>query len=163
MPVGNYQLAYGEIRKGKKKQTQKLVIVPQRAPPTYSVKEGATTVVKLGGPFGFDFRYSLEGETLKVEGKSVVVVGAEGERYERAWNCVARPEVSWRKAGTKKASKAEKMPIALSNEVVNQLGWAAPWFPLDLELQAPQAGGAVEVQLVDKKHEVFGKVESAWK
>ena len=42
------------------------------------------------------------------------------------------------------------------------MGWEAVWFPLDLALDV-KGQGEVEVQLVDKKHELFGKLESEWK
>jgi len=118
--------------------------------------------VQLGAPFGFDFRSRLEDGELTVEGGSVVVVGQAGERYERAWQCVAETEASWRKKGTKKASKPEKMPRILDNQGITDFGWGASWFPLDVKLPAPNVD-AVEVQLTDKKHPLFGKVESAWK
>ena len=43
-------------------------------------------------------------------------------------------------------------------------GWPAAWFPLDTTVETKEKPGTeVEVQLVDKKHDLFGKVESDWK
>ena len=162
VPTGRYTLYYGEVRKGKKRQMQKTLIVPGKGMANYDVRSGETTLVQLGAPFGFDFRSRLEEGELTVEGGSVVVVGQAGERYERAWQCVAETEASWRKKGTKKASKPEKMPRILDNQGITDFGWGASWFPLDVKLPAPNVD-AVEVQLTDKKHPLFGKVESAWK
>lgn len=163
VPTGRYTLYYGEVRKGKKRQMQKALIVPGKGMANYDVRRGETTVVQLGAPFGFDFRTRLEDGQVSVEGASVVVTGAAGERYERAWQCVAETEMSWRKKGTKKASKPEKMPRILDNQGITDHGWGASWFPLDTKAPTGPGVDAVEVQLVDKKHPLFGKVESAWK
>lgn len=163
VPVGTYQLFYGEVRKGKKSQLQKVTIVRSNDTPTWEVNPGKTTLVTLGAPFGFAFKHTLEGETLRVEGQSVVVTGSAKERYERPWNCTARPEVAWRKKGTKKGSKPERMPFMIASEDIDTKGWPAAWFPFDLELQLIGAPGAVEVQLTQKKHDLFGKIESDWK
>jgi hypothetical protein len=164
VPVGRYALIYGEIRKGKRKQVQKVVILPGKSSPTWQVEAGKTATVSLGAPFGFDFKYASEGEKLKVEGMSVVVVGKSGERYERAWACVPRPEVFWRKKGNKTAAnKGEKMAVILDPDTLAKLKVAAAWFPLDIEVPLKGEKSPVEVQLVEKKHELFGKIESEWK
>ena len=99
VPVGTYWLYAGEVRKGKKQQAAKALILPPSTPLSWKVAAGATTKVELGGPFGFDFKASRTQDGVTVLGKSVVVIGARGERYERPWNCVARPEVSVPQAG----------------------------------------------------------------
>jgi hypothetical protein len=162
VPVGRYTLAFGVIHKGKKKQMEKCVIIPPKSAPNYDVTKGGTTVISLGAPFGFDFNARNDGGKLTITGQSVVVTGASGERYERPWQCVAHPEASWRKKGAKKAEKTVKMQLVQSTDTIEKLGFESTWFPLDLEI--PDVGaGEVEVQLVDKKHELFGKVESDWK
>jgi hypothetical protein len=165
VPVGNYSLFYGELRKGKKKQMQKsLILPPKDNPPSWSVRKNEATTVTLGAPFGFDFRTEIDGSKLKVKGKTVVVTGAAGERYERPWNCVARPEVAWRKKGARQALGDAKMPMPDYSSIENKdLGWSALWFPLDLAAELKEKGNAFEVQLTQKKHDLFGKVESAWK
>lgn len=161
VPVGKYSLAYGELRKGKKKQMQKCVILPARNAGTYDVTKDGTTVITLGAPFGFDFVTKPEEGKLTVTGRSVVVTGSAGERYERTWQCVPKVEASWRKQGAKKVEKSFKMSVPASNDIIQKLGWDAMWFPLDLEMH--DIKGDAEVQLVDKKHDLFGKVESEWK
>lgn len=165
VPAGRYTLFYGEVRKGKKRQTVKAVMLPGRSAGNYDVKPGGTTVVTLGAPYSFDWTAVASEEKVRVVGGSVVVTGVGGERYERAWGCVPRPEVSWRKKGTKKGSGPMKMPAITDQENLykrgNQ-GWLDVWFPLDLELETKGAD-AVELQLVDEKNKLFGKIESAWK
>ena len=163
VPVGRYTLFYGEVRKGKKKQVQKTLILPGKNSPSFEVKANETVAVPLGAPFGFDFKFRRDGSKLTVDGKTVTVIGRSQERYERAWNCVARPEVAWRKAGTKTGSKPEKMPVLQGTEGIEKFGWEATWFPLELELDLRQEKDPIEVQLIDKRHDLFGKVESAWK
>jgi hypothetical protein len=164
VPVGRYRLLCGELRKGKKRQTSKCLILPGKATPNWTVAKGETAVAQLGAPFSFSFHFTRDGDRLQVEGKSVVVTGSASERYERPWNAVPRPEVSWRKAGSRHGSKGEEMDIVMDNDKITQLGWAAAWAPLDItvELHGLAAGEAVEVQLAEKKNPLFGKVESAW-
>ena len=163
VPAGKYSFFYGEVRKGKRKQTQKVLILPGKSMPTWQVEPGKTAVVQLGGPFGFDWRHSVDGDKVKVEGASVCVVGAKGERYERAWGCVPRPEVSWRKKGTKTGSKGELMKVILDQDTMIKQKPDASWFPLDLEVPLKGEKNAIEVQLLEKKHDLFGKIESEWK
>ncbi|MBL8857378.1 MAG: hypothetical protein JNL28_02580 [Planctomycetes bacterium] len=162
VPVGRYTLYYGEIRKGKKRQMEKCVIVPPKSAINYDVTKGGTTVVTLGAPFGFDFTYRYEENKLTVVGQSVVVTGSIGERYERPWQSVAHPEAGWRKKGAKKAAHTSKMPPAMGYDSIEKHGWESAWFPLDHEMEVKGAD-EVEVQLIDKKHDLFGKVESDWK
>lgn len=162
VPIGRYTLYYGEVRKGKKKQVQKTIILPGKNAQNYDVTKGSTTVVTLGAPFSLDFAYRAEEDKIVVTGMSVVVVGSAGERYERPWSCVPKVEAGFRKKGTKKAGKYDKMPMIQDNEGIVKLGWDAVWFPLDLALDV-KGQGEVEVQIVDKKHDLFGKLESEWK
>jgi hypothetical protein len=164
VPAGTYTLYYGEMRKGKKRQMQKMAILPPaQNPPSWTVGPGETTVVSLGGPYSFDFKPVFEAEKLSIDGTTVAVVGAHGERYERAWNCVSKPEVSWRKKGTKKSSKPERMERVPDAAAIEKLGYVATWFPMKFEVELKGVEGPLEVQLSEKKNDLFGKVESPWK
>jgi hypothetical protein len=163
VPVGRYELFYGEIQKGKKKQMQKCVILsaPHNANP-YDVTKDKVTVVTLGAPYALDFEYKTEEGKVAITGKTVVITGSQGERYERPWHCVPRPEAAWRKKGTKTGSKGTKMELLTDSNMLEKLGFEAAWFPLDLTVDTKGAG-EVEVQLSEKKNELFGKIESSWK
>lgn len=163
VPAGTYELFYGDLRKGKKQQTAKALILPGRRSKSIRVEPGKVETLELGAPFGFEFKQSLDGEVLTVVGQSVVVTGAAGERYERVWNCVPQPEVSWRKAGSKKGSKGEDMENVMSSDQLDQLGWESGWFPRDLIQTLKNPPEAVEVQLIEKKNKLFGKITSEWK
>jgi hypothetical protein len=71
--------------------------------------------------------------------------------------------VSYRKAGSKKGSKGEKMGAVQTQEELGELGWPSAWAPRDLRIDKKPSDGAVEVQLVEKKNKLFGAIESAWK
>ncbi len=164
LPVGNWKLFCGELRKGKKVQTMKALILPGATNHPWTVVEGGETKAELGGPFGFDFKVDDEGDKLTVNGNSIVVTGQHGERYERAWNCVARPEAAWRKEGDRKGSKPQKFKMVSSQEQITAANsWAIAWFPVDLDLDKKGVTEAAEVQLTEKKNKLFGKISSEWK
>ena len=99
--------------------------------------------------------------------RRIVALGIARERYERMWNCAPRPEVSVRKAGTKKGSKPEKMNVVLDLLERNEDGTfkyteADTWRPVDTAYPTKK-GEAVELQLVEKKNKLFGEIESDWK
>ncbi|MCC7013535.1 MAG: hypothetical protein IT454_13305 [Planctomycetes bacterium] len=168
VPAGTYELFAGELRSGKKAQTMKaLMLPPQSNGKKWTVAKGAECTVQLGGPFGFDFVFETGESSLTLKGKSITVVGVAGERYERTWNCVPRPELSWRKAGTKKGSKPEKLDIVqdlleTAEDGSYKYSETDTWRPIDSVVEIKK-GEAVEMQLVEKKNKLFGEIESAWK
>lgn len=163
VPVGRYDIYCGRVSKGKKKQLMKALLLPGDDSTHYDVRAGEETTVEIGAPYGFDWDADVAGSMVSVTGKSVVVVGRGGERYERVWNAVPRPEVSVRKPGSKRGSKGEEMNAALDQSVIDETGdWASVWFPLDTEIPN-KAGDEAELQLIEKKNKLFGKIESIWK
>ena len=162
LPPSKYTLFCGELRKGKKIQTMKTLILPGKETPPWRVEVGGTTEVELGGPFGFDFEVEEDGRNLTIPGNSVVVTGVADERYERPWNCVPKPDASVRKQGDKKGSKPEGFRAVGEQEELIQGGWSVAWFPKDLDLKK-KFDDKAEVQLTQKKNKLFGKIESTWK
>jgi hypothetical protein len=163
VPVGRYKLYFGVVHKGKKKQMMKALIIPGEGSGHYDVLAGEEIDVEIGAPYGFDFEASVDDSSVLVVGKSVVVVGRGGERYERVWNAVPRPDVTVRKAGSKRGSKPETMDLVMDQQAIYDTGdWAVAWFPRDIEV-VNKAGDDAEVQLVEKKNKLFGKIESVWK
>jgi len=164
LPVGTYKLFCGEVRKGKKQQTMKALILPGKSMGVWRVNAGESTKVELGAPFSFDFEFDEGADSITIPGKSVVVTGVAGERYERLWNCVARPEASYRAPGSKKGSKAEDFKVVSTQEEINAAGdWSVAWFPADLTLVKRGGLEKSEVQLQEKKNKLFGKIVSDWK
>lgn len=163
LPVGGYTLLCGELRKGKKLQTMKALMLPGKGMPTWTVSAGETTKVQLGAPFGFDFTFENSADSVTVHGDSIAVTGVGGERYERLWNCVARPEIAYRPKGRGKGAKGGDMKLALSQEEINEGGWKVAWFPYDLTVKKKSKSDETEVMLTQKKNKLFGKIESDWK
>jgi len=168
VPAGTYSLFVGELRTGKKQQTAKALITTGASAPSIVVRAGEESVLKLGAPYHFEFATEADGEEqIRVVGKSVSIVGSAGERYERAWNCSPRPEVSVRKAGAKKGGKPERMDVVSNLEEVDENGKYKfladdTWRPLDTSFEVKK-GEKVEVQLVEKKNKLFGDISSDWK
>ena len=163
VPVGVYKLYYGEMRKGSKREMAKTIILPGADTQTWTVTKGKTTTVELGQPYSFDFQVQQDAKMAKVVGGTVVVTGKAGERYERPWNCVPRPDMSIRKKGAKKGTKPQKMDAIVGNDQLYSIGWEHAWFPLDTVIDKQAGDGTVEVQLTEKKNKLFGKVVSDWK
>lgn len=167
VPVGTYELFIGELRQGKKAQTLKCLILPGSDTRRFTVAKGAETPVTLGAPFSFDFRVETAEESFKVKGASVAVLGGGKERYERFWNCVPRPDVSWRKAGAKKGGKPEQMDIVMdlleqTEDGKYRFSETDTWRPIDTEFEIKK-GEAVEVSLSEKKHKLLGDVSSEFR
>ncbi len=164
VPVGRYQLYWGVVTKGAKRQLMKALVLPTEDAPTYEVTEGKTVAVKLGAPYDLTATYETADESVTVVGKNVAVLGSGGERYERFYLCVPRPEASYRKKGTKKASKPEEMSIIQDRDGFDRKGgYAAMWKPLDLVLPKRANETEVEVQLTEKKNKLFGKIDGNWR
>ena len=163
VPRGRYGLYFGMVSKGKKRQTIKALILSGENTPKWTVDEGKTVEVTLGKPFGFDFKFVADEDTIVVDGSSVVVTGVADERYERPWGCVPRPEVSYRKAGSKRGSKGEKMATLRSQQELYDTQFKQGWSPKDLTLKKKPSETEVEVHLFEKKNKLFGKVDSVWR
>ncbi|MAF65430.1 MAG: hypothetical protein CMJ84_07215 [Planctomycetes bacterium] len=163
VPVGRYSLYYGELRKGKKRQMVKTLFVPGEATPTWDAVAGETTIVELGSPFSYDFKFEEDASAISVPGKNVVFTGVAYERYERPWGCVPQPDVSYRQVGSRRGSKPVTMEVVMDQDQLFELEWKAAWSPLDLILEKRSATDASELQLSEKKNKLFGKVASDWK
>ena len=162
VPIGRYELYFGMVAKGKKKQVMKAVMIAGADTETWDVLAGSEVEITLGAPYGFGFTATVDDQSVLVEGSSVCVVGSGGERYERIWNAVPRPEVSIRKVGSTRGTKPEEMPKVNGQDAIYSEGWAVAWFPRDLEVPN-RLGEDVEVQLTEKKNKLFGKIESVWR
>ncbi len=163
VPTGSYTLLFGEVRKGKRTQVLKALILPGDGMAAWTVKPGETTEISLGAPFDLEFKATDAAGKVKITGASVAVLGAAKERYERLWNCTLQPEAFLRKAGTKKGGRGETMDIVLDQETLFGEGFKAGWFPRDLEIDKRGEEAPVELQLVEKKNKLFGEIESTWR
>ncbi len=164
VPVGGYELFAGRVSKGKRNSMMKALVLPGTSMPSYAVRAGETTVIEMGSPFGFDFELQQTDDSVTVVGASVVVTGRGRETYQRMYACVPSPEASERRAGSKKGSKGEKMrPLGSQEDLLAVNNWTYMWFPQDVVLSKKKKGEPAEVQLVEKKNKLFGKITSDWK
>lgn len=162
VPVGKYSMFIGGLSKGKRVGVQKILILPGAEQAAYPVMAEETTEVTMGGPFEFDFVAEDMGEQVRIVGQSIVVIGAGGERYERPWNNRPFPEGSLRKVGSKRGGKPEKFFSQLDPDTLYD-DWNRGFFPAYLVLEKPKGATEVEVQITEKKNDLFGKLESPWK
>lgn len=162
VPIGRYAFLCGGYREGERPDgIRKCILTAGKNMPPVVVKRGETSKLTLGAPFSFDFRATISGEKVTVQGSSITVVGAGGERYHRLWNARVQPEVSLRKAGSKKGNKGGRMSLIGDPQTLNDKGFDKCWKPLDLDVENG-FGAEVEVQLVQDKSKLFGKIESPW-
>jgi len=163
LPIGQYRLVQGVVREGRRLQVTKALILGVEGKAGFAVEEGKTTVFAVGAPFDIDFRANVTDKNVRLVANTMTVTGQAGERYHRLWGYPLRPEVSLRKVGAKKGERPQKMPIVLDQSTVNEKGLAVAWYPMDLELKHDFGTVEVEVQVSEKKHPLFGKLESSWK
>jgi hypothetical protein len=163
VPIGGYELFVGQVASGKRQQMMKALVLPGKNTPYWKVSAGGTTKVSLGAPFGFTFRYQQDDKTVTVEGPSIAVTGKSQETYQRLWNCVVAPEVNLRKAGSGKGKKEGKLQPVTDQESIYQMhnnDYRVVFFPVTAPIEKPKEGETVEVQLLEKKNKLFGKIES---
>lgn len=161
VPAGRWELAFGMVRKGKKMQLMKAVIQPTEGMERIMVKPGETTEIGFGSPYKFDFKFETNGSEVTVDGKTVRIVGSGGEAYDRFYNCVPYVDVGVRRKGAKRANANMRMKPVVDNLGLEKHGWPGMWKPITDSVPLKEA--EVEVQLVEKKNKLFGKVESDWK
>jgi hypothetical protein len=164
VPVGRYRVHWGLVTKGAKKQLIKALVLPTETSKTFEVTEGTTVAVPFGAPFDFVFEHKVEAESITITGNSVAIIGAGGERYERIYLAVPRPEVSYRKKGAKRGGKPVEMEIIQDRDGFDRKGgYDAIWKPLDLVLPKKANETEVEVQLTETKNKLFGNIEGSWR
>ncbi len=162
VPVGEYRLSYGIIRKGKGNNEQSCTILPGRTT-SFRVEKDQEHVVELGGPYTFDFEHEqLPDGNVKVIGKSVVVYGENGELYHRFWDEPPTPDKVWaRVKGGGGGGKPEGMERAVFEDY--QKDQLCVWAPLDLVLRG-SPDKSYEVRMEQKKHPLLGApIKSDWK
>lgn len=164
VPIGRYRFYWGLVAKGAKKQLMKALVLPTDTSKTFEVMEGETVAVPFGAPYDFVFSHEVADETITILGNSVAILGAGGERYERIYGAVPRPEVSYRKKDSKRGGKPVEMEIIQDRDGFDRKGgYAAIWKPLDLVLPKKANETEIEVQLIEKKNKLFGNIEGSWR
>ncbi len=163
LPVGRYELLYGVVRSGRRQAIEKALVVGGAGVGNLNVNRGETTTLTLGAPFAFGFRHTFDEVNLSIPGDSWHVVGSAGERYVRLWNLPLRPEVMHRVAGTRRASRPERVPFVTDTQTLLDRGVQVSWFPLNLILEHRQGRDDLEVQAQERRHKLFGRIETDWR
>jgi hypothetical protein len=163
VPVGRYRLISAGLRAGKRADIMKATVAPPLGEDAgvVFVAPDAEAAFVAGAPYGFDFKAYVEGDELAIDGESVVVVGAGGERYHRIWNARNEPDVELRKPGSGRGTKVGSLKAVWTTQEIIDVGPTRAWKPLDARVPN-RFGAAVEIRLLEKNN-LFGKIESDWK
>ena len=171
VPAGKYRISSGFLTIGRGRRAKTASIAAGKAA-TMDVLPGEETVIEVGGPYTFDFKYSL-GEALTVEGMSVKIMGRGGEVYLDVWGGVPEPSVLVRSRGGKRSRPVGQLERPEDPKTFNSYLQSmrsrdkrinlvdVVFTPMDLRVPRPQ--GSIEVKLVERKHPLFGTIESEWK
>ncbi|MEO0651335.1 MAG: hypothetical protein AAFZ65_11730, partial [Planctomycetota bacterium] len=160
VPVGRYHMLSAGLREGKRQSIMKAYASPPIGFNTISVlREGETEFV-AGAPFSFDCDVTVDEDEIVVHGNTLTVVGAGGERYHRIWNARNEPEVEIRAVGGRGKSVGAMQTLWSSQEVID-VGVDRGWKPLDLTVDN-KFGDTIEIRFVEKKNDLFGKIEGEW-
>jgi hypothetical protein len=171
VPAGKYQIVTGMLKVGRGRRAQTATIASGKAV-TIDVLPGEEAVVEVGGPYTYDFEYKLGG-SLVVNGSSVKIHGRGGEVYLDVWGGVPEPTVFVRRRGSSRGRAVGELVrpengkeldsyFRAKNQQDNRFGLLDAIFtPMDLRVRKPR--GSIEVRLVERRHSLFGKVESEWK
>jgi hypothetical protein len=153
LPIGRYKFV--QARYASKDGSEVLVLPDSVKPLIIEVDDIESSVAELtlGGSFDLSAKMSKDGQKLVVDGLSLHVVGASGERYIR---CIGAPlfgvEVNVRGA------KGATLKKPTSNEAATT--WNQLWYPMSAEVQLPTASGETTVELTLKKHPWFGALKT---
>jgi hypothetical protein len=163
VPVGTYRLVSAGVREGKRSNVAKAIAVPPlEDAATVSVPPDGEATVVGGEPYGFDFEFRLEKGEIVIDGTSVTVVGAGGERYHRIWNARPEPKIEIRKAGSTRGREVGAMQTVWNTQEIIDVGVDRAWKPLDARVDNPH-GAEVEVRLVEEGNDLFDDIEGTWR
>lgn len=153
LPIGRYSLQQGLLRGDD--GAEAIILPPVDVPLLVYVEEANPATLKLGAPLKLAAKMRVEGRTLTVEGRSLHVVGAAGERYVRIVGAPLFNVEAFVKGG-----KSGRL-AAPTTENVNA-DWNAAFHPQDAYIQLREGETAPEVRLLLKKHRWFGSLDSDW-
>lgn len=157
VPAGEYEFFYGMYRSGKGRNYQKYAIIPPDQPRKFAVKPGETVTLTLGGPFTFANKTTMDSGEISIQGRSIEIRGAAGERYVLMSHEIPHPKLEWRKPGAKTGNAfAEMKPRELKESDPPDV----LCFPADFKGKRPEAG-PIEIRLVEE-HKWFGPIASEW-
>ncbi len=165
LPAGEYRLALGSLRTGKKTSTD-LVRMYTGTSETFKVHAGVLTEVDLGAPYKITFKTRTEGKEKEIDTRTLRVFGRGGEEYAMFFDDPLQPDVSVQDSDGRSVVKEETMRRAgLEHwQNNNQDGGVdnVLWFPVKYSIEMPK-GASYQFKLSQKKHALLGgPLESDW-
>lgn len=160
VPVGRYEIAYGEIETGKGPQLKQAWIFKGESK-EFEVAAKATVTLDMGGPYKLDFDRKLDAKSIKVVGKSVVAKDKSGAIIGRIYDELLLPDVWTRPEGTGNGTAGK--PMGKADPKSSQKDSTAAWFPGDYVIDKGK-DQKLQVQLKLAKHGLLGgPFTSDWK
>ena len=152
LPAGRYKLLQARFAgKGVEEVT---MMPPPIGPLAIDVLEGETAELTLGAPFELKASVELAGQEAIVAGRTLHVVGSQGERYLRFMGAPM-----YGIEASMKGVKAQTLRAPNSEEA--NADWERLFYPMDALLEAKKnlEEGATVIELELKKHPWFGKLK----
>lgn len=173
VPAGDYVVKYGRVSQGKGARLIGADVLPGKMEMVH-VKPGETTTLELGAPFHLDFNREGSGRDLKVDAKTIRVVGRGGEVYRRINGATPSPSVMAAKTedgkGAKEIARFERISdVQLFGEVTagTALGYELGYYPIVkgentfvLEMFVDEG---LLIGLKEDKNKLFGKLLPIYK
>lgn len=160
VPVGRYEIAWGEIETGKGPQMKQAWIFKGEAK-EFEVAAKATVTLDMGGPYKLDFDRKLDTKSIKVVGKSLVAKEKSGAILGRIYDEILMPEVWTRPEGS--GNGAPGKPMSKADPKASNKDSGAAWFPGDYTIDKGN-NQKIQVQLKLPKHGLLGgPFTSEWK
>jgi hypothetical protein len=161
VPVGHYEIGYGELEQGKAGQIKQAWIL-RGASKQFDVVANQTVTLDMGAPYKIDFELDRKGgKSITVKGK-MVVREKSGAIVARIYDEAVFPEV-WTRNGTTGNGTAGK-PMTKSDEKTRAADNAAIWFPGPYVIDLPAKDAKIQVALKLAKHPLLGgPFASDWK
>ncbi len=182
VPAGEYDICYGRAEKGKGAQTQMAHIFKGDSK-VIKVEKGKKTVVKLGGPFKFDFKKGGDETNVVIDSLFFRILGVSGEVYGKIQGPTPAPEIVAAKNANGRGAKVVGTYVGISGPVIlntasktlgdahvkagniQGMGVNVAYFPIVkgdktcstvLKFEMPYPGALIGLRL--KKHKMFGKI-----
>jgi hypothetical protein len=182
VPAGEYAIAYGRASKGKGSQMM-MAHIFRGDSQIIKVEKGKNTVVKLGGPFKFDFKKGGDPTNVELDSLYFRILGAAGEVYGKIQGPTPAPEVVAAKNSSGRGAKvvgsyigiagAETLNVAsetlaktLKQGSIRGMGVNVAYFPIVkgdktcstvMKFKVPFPGALIGLRL-KKPHKLFGKI-----
>lgn len=179
VPAGEYSVLFGRIVNGKSPRVKTATLYPGPDAKSFVVEAGKTHKLEMGAPFALDFKRdgdqntSIDATTIHVTERSGCIL-TEFHGSSLACQAMAAKDDSGKGGKDIGEFVAFTDPELVAQKAANHyrnLGMLAACFPMPkgyrdggLVLSAKLPAEGMKVGLVaDKKHPLFGKLETVWK